>query len=103
MAPRDFGAQREGFEELLAQLREHLGAGDRLVVGVEASGALDDNFLAWLAGLDGKQPWAIQVIRLDPLRWRATAARVPCGARPTRPTLGAGVPPVSHGQDAHAT
>lgn len=78
MEPRDFAANREGFEELLGVLRKNLKAEDRLIVGVEASAAYDDNLLAWFASLRNES-WAMRLIRLD----AAQVARF-SGARPVR-------------------
>jgi len=74
----DFSTDRQGFQNLLGRLREHLGEGDRLMAGVEASGVYDDNLLCWLGSLRA-EPWRTFVLRLDP----AQVAHFG-GARPVR-------------------
>ena len=55
---------REGFEALRGALEGRLEAGDQLVVGVEATAALDDNFLVWLQAW--RAPFEVVVLRLNP-------------------------------------
>jgi transposase len=59
----DYPMQRGGFEQLRNELRAHLRPVDRLTVGIEASGALDDNLLVWLSGL--KTDWSMQTLRVN--------------------------------------
>ena len=54
---------RPGFEGLGQALAERLEPGDRLIVGVEATAALDDNLLAWLHAWDA--PFEVSVLRLN--------------------------------------
>jgi transposase len=77
VAPRSFASDREGFDALLEVLRDSLASGDRVIAGIEASGCLDDNLMAWLAGL--REPFSITVLRLD----SAQVARF-SGPRPIR-------------------
>ena len=77
MAARDFAARREGLETLMAELRPHLAAAGRLMVGIEASASLDDNLLAWFASpLEGVE---VTLLRLDAAQVRSFS-----GARPVR-------------------
>ena len=55
---------REGFDHLLGELGRHLESADRLTVGIEASGALDDNLLAWFTTI--KTQWSVQTMRINP-------------------------------------
>ncbi len=73
----DYSSDRDGFDDLLAFLRLHLGDGDRLMVGVEASGNLDGNLVAWLGAL--RESFVVTTMRLDP----AQVAHF-SGARPIR-------------------
>jgi transposase len=75
--PHEYPATRPGFSALLGALRSRLKQGDHLVVGIEATAALDDNLLAWLQGL--KEPFTVRSIRPNP----AVVARF-TQARPTR-------------------
>lgn len=61
--PEEFAMTREGFDKLKARLIESLPTDAHLTVGVEATGALDDNLLAWLYGRPF--PFASTVIRLN--------------------------------------
>jgi hypothetical protein len=74
---RDFPMSRQGFDELAQTIAGRLAGGQRLVVGVEATAALDDNLPAWLAAQ--RRRWPLTLLRLDP----AQVARF-SGARPVR-------------------
>lgn len=63
LAPFDAPASREGFALVESRLAPCLAAGDQLLVGVEASCALDDNWLAFFCALEA--PFALSVMRLD--------------------------------------
>lgn len=66
LAPRDFPCSHEGFGQLeaaLATAMEQAQGAARLVVGVEASAACDDNILAFLRDLRARQP--LTLIRVD--------------------------------------
>jgi transposase len=74
---RDLPMTRAGLEALGQTIAGRLVHGQRLVVGVEATAALDDNLLAWLQEQRGR--WPLKLIRLDP----GQVARF-SGARPVR-------------------
>ena len=73
----EFTMDRAGFEALGLAIQERRAPDQRVVVGVEASAALDDNLLAWL--LEQRSALGLRVIRLDP----GQVARF-SGARPVR-------------------
>ena len=75
---RDFPMTRAGLETLGQAIAGRLIHGQRLVVGVEATAALDDNLLAWLQEQRSSR-WPLKLIRLDP----GQVARF-SGARPVR-------------------
>ena len=60
-ATAEFACDRGGFDGLEAMLRHHVARGSKLVAGVEATGSLDCNLLAWLRGRE-----STTVLRLDP-------------------------------------
>ena len=74
---RDFPMTRQGLDELGQVIAGRLDHGQRLVVGVEATAALDDNLLAWFQAQ--RQRWPILLLQLDP----GQVARF-SGARPVR-------------------
>lgn len=65
MASTDFAMNHAGLEALVARLRPHRAAATRLLVGVEASAALDDNLLAFLASPAARADGELSVLRLD--------------------------------------
>jgi transposase len=76
-AGRDFPMTRQGLDDLGQAIAGRLAADQRLVVGVEATAALDDNLLAWFAAQ--RQRWPLLLLQLDP----GQVARF-SGARPVR-------------------
>jgi transposase len=65
MASADFAMARGGFDALLAGLRPHRLNGGRLVVGIEASAALDDNLMEFFASEQAREDGELCLLRLD--------------------------------------
>lgn len=61
----DFAMDRQGFDDLAGRVRPHQAGGAPLVVGIEASAALDDNLMAFVHSWRGQSPSPVTLIRLD--------------------------------------
>lgn len=67
IASRNYQVTREGMDTFASRVKSlGLTEGDRLVIGVEATGSLDDNLLAYLHQMRRESPFSIVVLRLDP-------------------------------------
>jgi transposase len=73
----DYPMSREGLAQLAQAITARLAPGQRLIAGIEATAALDDNLLAWFAAQRGR--WPLTLLRLD----AGQVARF-SGARPVR-------------------
>lgn len=77
VAPRDIDASRAGYDQMLAGLRRYVPPQAHVIVGVEASCALDDNLLALFGTL--REQFSVTLIRVDSAQVRRFS-----GPRPVR-------------------
>ncbi len=73
----DYPMTRCGFDRLVGRLRRVVAPTERLVVGVEASAALDDNLIHWLGQL--REAFTVITLRVDGAQVKRFS-----GARPIR-------------------
>lgn len=79
IAPFDAPANREGFDQVSERLVAVLKPEDDLLIGVEASAALDDNWLAYFQAL--KAHCNVSVLRLDAAQVKAFSGAMPVRAK----------------------
>lgn len=82
IAPLDAPADRQGFDLVTSSLTAVLRAEDHLMVGVESTAALDDNWLAYFHALGAHCP--VSVLRLDPAQVKAFSGAKPVRAKTDR-------------------